>query len=131
MYELPMLTSQAPVAQRVGRQLGSVVHAHELGRGDRTRGRSGRARRRCDRRRPPLDLRGKSFAGVLVTNVQELQDAAVRGPIEPEVLRPHLIRALCPQSGVEDGEVAEARPRDCSGDAGVSTVASLRLSSRL
>ncbi len=47
---------------------------------------------------------------MLVDDVQELEDAAVRGRIELEIERPHVIRALRLQPRGGDGGGAEAQP---------------------
>ncbi|MEJ7792417.1 MAG: hypothetical protein WKF65_10650 [Gaiellaceae bacterium] len=59
---------------------------------------------------PPLDLDGERLAGVLVDDVQQLQDPAVAGRVELEVERPHLVWPLGPQPPRRDGRDAEPLP---------------------
>ena len=59
---------------------------------------------------PSFHLDRQCFAGVLVDDVQEFQDATVRGRVELEVERPHLIRTLRAQPRAGDGGDAEALP---------------------
>src|SRR5919106_688779 len=59
---------------------------------------------------PPLDLDRERLAGVLVDDMQALEDAAVAGHVELEVERPHVVRPLGSQTGAGRRREAEPEP---------------------
>lgn len=81
----------APVGQGVGGEFGSVVAADER-RGDVTVDddllECGDGRVGVD---GPVHDDGERFAGVLVDDVEQLDLLAVRGDVELEVQRPHMV----------------------------------------
>ena len=110
MYELPLPEKRHQSLRALAVSSGLLSNAHELGRpataGDdpleHVDGAVG-----VD---PPLDLNRERFAGVLVDDVQELQDAAVCGRVELEVERPHLIWPLRAQPARRCRRLAEPLP---------------------
>ncbi len=99
----------APVPQRPGHELGTIVHAQVLGRsplGDEALydrddgvGVTGSAH-----------PHGQSLPGVLVDDVQQLQPPAIGGLVELEVQGPHLVRALRPQQLAATGWAGPLAP---------------------
>jgi hypothetical protein len=57
---------------------------------------------------PAVDLDGEGFAGVLVHDVEQLEDPPVEGLVELVVQRPHMIRVLGRQPVRRDGRAAKS-----------------------
>ena len=94
----PGTGESAPVAQRVRRELRAVVTTNEL-RGPAANGDEPLER---DDSAVSVDasfaLHLQRLARELVNDVQQLHDPPVSGLVELEVKRPHLVRALRPQT---------------------------------
>ena len=97
-----------PAAQGVRRQLRAVVAADVLGRSTASGHQAIEDRDRGVGSDPSPALDRERLTGVLVDDVQELQDPPVGGLVELEVERPDLVGALCSKPIGRDGRVSEA-----------------------